>query len=132
MNECTGVSMLRLKKNLRIRAYDWDKAVISDEKTVYAALDATLALTIAYNIITHWVSTYRKADFLAGANVTWQSFLGKVFGPIVDREFESYAEGPKDLRLHALGMRQSRPVGVNRGQRGGGKPSRVSTFEVLN
>jgi hypothetical protein len=122
--QATGVKVDHLKKPweqkfVGLRSTGWKTIRISDEKIVYAAMDATMALVIFYDVLLHWMSRYKQADFLEGDSVTWKAFLSRILGPLVDRRRVDGRENSdsfvrRDLLTHSAGIYRSSPIEEDR------------------
>ena len=74
------------KKFINIRERGWDKANIGNAKIVYAALDVTMPIVIAYNFVLHWLAVEKINELNSGSwEVSWDTLLSKALGPVVDR-----------------------------------------------
>ena len=88
---------------------------INKRKIIYAAMDATMPFVIFFDVLNHWMHSYKKADLVEGDEVTWNSLLKRILGPLVDRE---RVEAAKDsdqmvercLTEHSAAFAQSTPV----------------------
>ena len=98
------------KRFFGLRQWGWDTENISNDKIVYAALDATMAIVIFYNVLVHWTSAYKKGEYLDNDDVSWEAFLSRVLKPLVDRECSTLYETERDLLMHSAALNQSIPV----------------------
>ena len=74
------------RKFIGIRETGWDKGYISNEKTVYAAIDVSMPFVIIFYHLIHWSSCYRKDGVKTAAwKMSWEALLGRSLGPVVDR-----------------------------------------------
>ena len=62
------------RKFIGIRETGWDKGYISNEKTVYAAIDVSMPFVIIFYHLIHWSSCYRKDGVKTAAwKMSWEA-----------------------------------------------------------
>ena len=82
------VSHLKKAKEGRfkgVRTSGWNRENSSDEKILYAALDAVVIFPIFFKVPKHWIGRYEKGDVLYGIQNSWDTVLEKLLGPLVNR-----------------------------------------------
>ena len=82
------VSHLKKAKEGRfkgLRTSGWNRENISEEKILYAALDAVVVFPIFFKVLKHWIGRYEKGDVLNGVEISWDTVLEKILGPLVNR-----------------------------------------------
>ena len=84
VKDVTGVDIKHLKKS-SLRYRGWEKEHLSDNKVLYAALDATAVFPALYKVLQHWRYRYHRGELLPGKPITWASILETVLGPLVNR-----------------------------------------------
>ena len=99
---------------LEVRTYGWGREVIGAEKTVYAAMGATMIFPVMFDAILFWISRYANGDIYGGGAHTWEVLLDRILGPLVNRVRKAGAgqevAETRDILLHTAALAVSEYV----------------------